>query len=190
MFNDDFEAYQESLTGKWNRHQQGHGNWSCPMILNEEANNASLILIHGDDLELAHQVIDEIRTSSTRPVDENSFCIFNKEVYEPKLDLMEGDSALARSNFEKIIFDVLSNDRFPRGAVERIVLLQTADMVTPDRVYSIYQQVIEAPVSLIGMESVCANPWIYPNLVRDPQFVAKVKEDGRFVEFLAHYGFL
>jgi TolB-like protein len=190
MFNDEFADYAEALKGKWNYHHRDHGNWSCPMILNEEANHAKLIIQHGENHDLAHDMIHEIRNSTSRPVDENSLCIFNKAVYEPKLDIMEGDSATARRKFDEIILEVIQNEKFPRGAVERVILLQTADMVAPDRVYSIYRQVSSAPISLIGMETICADPWTYPNLIRDPQFIAEVKEDGRFTEFLEQYGFL
>jgi hypothetical protein len=63
-------------------------------------------------------------------------------------------------------------------------------MVAPDRVYGIYRQVTEEPISVVGMETICANPWTYPNLLKDPRFVAEVRKDGRFVEFLEHYGIL
>ncbi|MCB0502604.1 MAG: hypothetical protein KDD32_07960 [Bacteroidetes bacterium] len=189
MFNEEFKDYTAAWEGKWDNHHKGHGNWSCPMILNEETNHAKLILEHSHNNALALDIIEEVRKSSTRPIDENSMCIFNKAVYEPKLDIMEGDTASARKKFDDVVFDVIKNDKFPRGAVEKVVLLQTADMVEPERVYSIYRQVLEAPVTLVGMESICANPWLYPNLIKDPQFKAEVKQDGRFVEFLEHYGY-
>jgi hypothetical protein len=40
------------------------------------------------------------------------------------------------------------------------------------------------------METVCANPWTYPNLLRTPGFVADVRKDGRFVAFLEHHGLI
>jgi hypothetical protein len=118
------------------------------------------------------------------------FCIFDKAAYEPKLLYMSGDSLAARRAFEETVPGILRNDSFPRGSVERLVLLQTADMVAPDRVYSIYREIVDSPSSLVSLPAVCANPWIYPNLLRDPGFVAEVREDGRFVEFLEHYGIL
>lgn len=190
MFNEDLESYTAAWEGKWDAHHRNHGNWSCPMILNEEANHARLLLEHGSNVELAHNILEEIRHSERRPINENSLCIFNTAVYEPKLDLMEGDTAAALREFDEVVLDVLQNENFPRGAVERTVLLQTADAVAPERAYTIYRQVIAAPVSMVSMETVCANPWVYPNLIRDPKFQQEVREDGRFVEFLDHYGFL
>ncbi|MDX1666222.1 MAG: hypothetical protein R3350_03290, partial [Saprospiraceae bacterium] len=60
----------------------------------------------------------------------------------------------------------------------------------PDRVYNIYNMLKQAPVSIIGLERICADPWTYPNLLRTPEFIAEVEEDGRFVDFLKHYGIL
>lgn len=68
--------------------------------------------------------------------------------------------------------------------------LRRTEDVAPDRVYNIYRQVVESPISWTDLAKICVNPWIYPNLIRDPRFVKEVKEDGRFVEFLEHYGFL
>jgi len=70
------------------------------------------------------------------------------------------------------------------------VLLETADMVAPEDVYNIYKQVSSKPSSLVGLETVCANPWIYPNLLKDDSFIAEVKQDGRFVDFLKINNFL
>ena len=70
------------------------------------------------------------------------------------------------------------------------MLLQTADLVAPDGVYSNYRQIVADPVWFVGMETVCASPWTYPNLLRDPRFIGEVRKDGRFVEFLKHYGLL
>jgi len=36
----------------------------------------------------------------------------------------------------------------------------------------------------VSLEVVCANPWTFPNLVRDPDFLDDVRRDGRFVAFL------
>jgi hypothetical protein len=57
-------------------------------------------------------------------------------------------------------------------------------------VYAVYREIIDDPISLVSMETVCANPWTYPNLLEDPQFVADVRKDGRFVEFLEYYGLI
>jgi len=189
MMNGDFETYAGDWQGKWDRHQRGHGRFACPLQINDGANHANLLLAHGE-ADRARAIIAQARDSATLPYTEMSMCIFDKAAFRPKLDLMSGDAALARREFEEAVPKILENDAFPRGAVERAVLLETADMVAPDRVYWLYRQIVAKPVSLIGMEAICANPWTYPNLLRDPNFVAEVRKDGRFVEFLEHYGLL
>jgi serine/threonine protein kinase/tetratricopeptide (TPR) repeat protein len=189
MFNDDFPTYIDDFEGKWDRHHANHGNWSCPAILNEEANIAYQLIQHGEG-ERAEAIISTARESTTRPYNENSVCIFDKAAYAPKLDFMNGDPETARREFDESVPRIMNNDAYPRGAVERAVLLQTADMVAPDRVYSLYREIVEKPNSLVSMETICADPWTYPNLLRDPRFVAEVREDGRFVAFLEHYGLL
>jgi TolB-like protein len=190
MFNDQFEDYTKAWAGKWDAHHAGHGNWSCPMILNDEANHAHLMLEKRYNTELAHHILEEAQNAVFRPINENSFCIFDKAVYQPKLDLMMGDSLLAREKFDNTVLNVLQNTSIPVALAEKGVLIETADMVAPDRVYNIYRQVVESPISWTDLAKICVNPWIYPNLIRDPRFVKEVKEDGRFVEFLEHYGFL
>jgi len=81
-------------------------------------------------------------------------------------------------------------NKYPRGAVERSVLLETADMVAPDEVYGIYKQITSKTSSMVGIETDCANSWIYPNLLQDQNFIAEVKQDGRFVDFLKLNDFL
>ncbi len=103
---------------------------------------------------------------------------------------MSGDSAGARREFDEAVPGILGNQVFPRGAIERTVLLETADMVAPDRVYSLYQEISGRPASLVRMETICANPWTYPHLIRDPRFIQEIRTDGRFVAFLEHYGLL
>ena len=83
-----------------------------------------------------------------------------------------------------------ANVAFPRGVVEKKMLLESADMVAPDRVYDIYQEIIGDPIAMVTMEKVCANPWTYPNLLRDPRFIAEVRRDGRFIEFLKQFGLI
>ncbi len=186
MVNGDFESYFNYWTGTWDRHHASHGNWSCPMILNDETNQARLLIEYGNE-KLAAEIIETAKTSATRPINENSVCIFDKQVLEPKLDFLSGDSLQARRKFETMVSKVMQNNKFPRGAVEKMVLLQTADMVAPDRVYDIYQEVMNAPVSIVGMEKICADPFTYPNLLKHPKFLAEVRQDGRFVGFLEHY---
>lgn len=189
MVNGEFDAYSTAWLGKWDRHYAGHGNWACPGIINDEANQAHLLLEHGE-VGQARAIIERAKEAASRPYTEMSMCIFDRAAFEPKLDYMSGDSLGARRAFEEAVPKILANNLFPRGAVEKAVLLQTADMVAPDRVYAIYRHVVEAPVSIVGMETVCADPWTYPNLLKDPGFIREVREDGRFVEYLQHYGLL
>lgn len=186
MINGDFELYFDFWEGTWDSHHSSHGNWSCPAILNDETNKARLLIEFGDTA-FASQIIETAIKSSTRPINENSVCIFDKNVLTPKFEYLSGDSVSARKKFEQIVPQVLQNNKFPRGAVERRVLLQTADLVAPDRVYDIYQEVVNAPVSIIGLEAICADPFTYPNLLKHPAFLEEVKKDGRFIEFLEHY---
>ena len=189
MVNDEIEQYAKLWEGKWLTHYKGHGDWSCPMIINEEANQAYFLMNHGNKKD-ATAFIEKVKGATPRPINEKALCIFDKAAYEPKLFYMTGDSIRARQIFEEAVLKVLKNDKFPRGAVEKSVLLQTADMVAPDKVYSIYREVSKDPVSFTGLEVVCANPWTYPNLLKHPEFIKEVRKDGRFVKFLEHYKIL
>lgn len=186
MINGDFDSYINFWEGAWDSHHASHGNWSCPAILNDETNKARLLIEFGDTA-FASQIIETAIKSSTRPINENSVCIFDKNVLIPKFDFLSGDSVSARKKFDQIVSQVLQNNKFPRGAVERRVLLQTADLVAPERVYDIYKEVVNSPVSIIGLEAICADPFTYPNLLKHPAFLEEVKKDGRFIEFLEHY---
>jgi len=189
MFNDDYNSYTEAWKGNWDQHHKGHGNWSCPLQINDETNQANLMIKNGN-ANLALEIIERSKQTKDMPYNKDAFCIFNKSTYNPKLDYMSGKIELAKKEFEDIIPEILNNNSFPRGAVERSVLLETADLVAPDRVYSIYKQVTANPISLVSMETICANPWIYPNLIKDPGFINEVKEDGRFMDFLLHYNLI
>jgi TolB-like protein/Tfp pilus assembly protein PilF/predicted Ser/Thr protein kinase len=186
MFNEEFEPYSQAWAGKWEQHHRNHGNWACPGQINDEANHARLLLSHGHPDE-ARAIIEKARNSTMRPYTEMSMCIFDRASFKPKLDFMSGDVEAARREFENAVPGILKNDTFPRGAVEKSVLLETADMVAPDRVYDLYREIADDSISLISLEVVCANPWTFPNLLKDPRFVAEVREDGRFVEFLEHF---
>ena len=189
MVNNEFDKYAKAWTGKWASHYAGHGNWSCPLIINEDVNHAHYLVDHGYKSQ-ADEILAEAKNAIHRPVNEMSICIFDKAVYEPKLFYLTGDSAGARKLFEENVVKVLKNDRFPRGAVEKSVLLQSADMVAPDRVYAIYKEIAVDPIAFISLEVICANPWTYPNLIKDPNFVSDIRKDGRFVKFLEHYSLL
>jgi TolB-like protein len=189
LLDDDFEGYATRWQGKWEAHHRGHGNWACPAQINEETNHARLLLEQGRTAA-ADSVLALARASTARPYTEDSVCIFDRAAFLPKLAWLAGDEADAREELEEALPRILTNDLVPRGPVERAVLLETADLVVPDRVYSIYRQIQEHPLPGITLEGVCANPWLFPNLLRDPRFVTEVREDGRFVGFLEHFGVL
>lgn len=189
MFNNNFENYIQNWMGTWDDHYKDHGNWSCPAIVNDELNKASLMLSHGKQTE-AGKIIASALEYKGRPINEQSVCVYNKSVYEPKLDYLLGNTELALEKFHNEIPRVMNLQKFPRAAVEREVLLQTADMVAPDEVYTIYKQVIEIPFSMVGLETICANPWTYPNLIKNKNFQKEIVSDGRFVDFLRLNKFL
>ena len=189
MINNQFDLYAKAWMGKWDQHNKGHGNWSCPAQLNEEANHAHLLMQYGDSKK-AEEIIVYAKNSSVRPINEKSLCIFNKDVLTPKLEFMSGDKQLARKEFDEVLPVVLKNRTFPRGVIERSVLLETADMVAPDYVYKLFKELSSEPTSLVSLETVCANPWTFPNLIKDPSFIKEIRKDGRFVKFLEHYRFL
>jgi TolB-like protein len=190
IFNGDFTTYHNAWQGKWDAHHSGHGNWSCPMIINEELNHAHLIVEHSDKDAEAAKIIEEAKNAVERPVNENSICIFDKIAYLPKLYYLDGDTDLAKQAFNEALIKVFENHSFPRGSVERAVILEAADMIVPEQVYKVYRRVVESDISFIHMENICANPWIFPNLINHPDFIAEVRADGRFVEFLESYGYL
>ena len=70
------------------------------------------------------------------------------------------------------------------------MVLETADMVAPDRVYELYREICDDPMRFVSMESICANPWVFPNLLKDPEFQKEIRKDGRFVEFLEFFEFI
>jgi len=189
MFDGQFDQYDADWKGKWDAHHRGHGNWMCPAQVNDELNHARLCQEYGDPQEV-EPILAMARASTSRPYQEMTFCIFKRAAFMPKLDYLSGHPEAARREFEDAVPGILDNDAFPQGPVERSVLLQTADLVAPDRVYTIYRQIVEKPVAFVSLETICADPWTYPNLIRDPRFIAEVRKDGRFVEFLEHFGII
>lgn len=189
LLNDDFDHYTDLWEGKWDRHHAGHGNWSCPGQINDEANHARLL--RGFEREaLADSIIARAQVSSARPYNDRAVCMFNRAAYQPKLDYLSGDAELARNQIDEAVANLMGVEAFPRGAVERQVLLESVDLVAPERVYAVYRQVAEHPQTLTRMEVICAHPWTFPNLLRDERFVAEVRADGRFVEYLEHFELL
>lgn len=186
MFNNDFDNYITNWMGSWDKHHADHGNWSCPQIINDELNQANLML-QNNFVDEARRIILSAEKSKERPINEQSICIFNKVVYEPKLDYLSGKKEQARQKFYNDLPRVMNLSKYPRGPQERKIMLETADMVVPDEVYNIYKQITTKPVSFVGIETICANPWTYPNLIKNPNFIKEVKADGRFVNFLQHF---
>ncbi len=189
MFNNEFDEYHENWNGKFESHQKSHGDRVCPMVANDYTNHARIMMKH-DRLEEAHDIIEHVKTIAIMPVNLNSLCQFNSQTFLPKLDLMAGDTLTAKQKLEQIALEAMQNESFPIGAVEKTVVLQTADLVAPEKVYYYYELVTKKSKSLTSFASICADPWTYPNLLKDPEFIEEVKADGRFVEFLRHFGFL
>ncbi|MCB9319429.1 MAG: hypothetical protein H6570_09110 [Lewinellaceae bacterium] len=190
MFNDEFDAYHQNWKGRYATHTQQHGNWVCPMVANDNLNEARLLLDQGENEE-AYKILTDVKDIVLRPINRNSICVFNPDSYLPKLDYLMGDTTDAKKLLEQAVVEVLENNTFPTAAVERSVILQDADLILPDEVYYYYEIVAKnTSLSYSRFESICANPWTYPNLIKDPQFIADVKADGRFVEFLTNFGFL
>ncbi|MCE7997132.1 MAG: hypothetical protein HEP71_34550 [Roseivirga sp.] len=189
MFNNEFDAYHEDWKGHMSAHTRSHNEWICPMVANDNINHARLMLQMGDAKE-GQQLLQQVKNIVLKPINHFSVCTFDPEVYLPKLDFLAGDKELAKEKLEEIAMKVIPNKSFPTGAVERAVLVQAADLVYPEKAYSYYKQITDNFISFLSFEAICADPWTYPNLIRDPRFIEEVKTDGRFVEFLTKFGFL
>lgn len=189
MFNGEFDQYHQDWQGKHAQHIENHGDWMCPLVANDHLNHARLLIGHHNSAE-ASEILEEVRAIKLKPINPNSVCIFNPDVYLPKLDYLSGMETNAREELEAIALPVLQNESFPLGAVERSVLLQSVDLIYPEKVYYYYEQIVKNTISMTSFESICADPWTYPNLIKDKRFIAEVRKDGRFVEFLNSFGFL
>jgi len=189
MFNNEFEHYHEKWEGHMAQHTNSHNGWICPMVANDNLKHARVMLEKGDASE-GQEMLKEVEEIVLRPTNLYSVCTFNPEVYLPKLDFLFGKQDLAREKLDRVALTVLQNKSFPTGAVERAVLVEAADLIAPEKVYYYYEQVTKNAISYTSFEAICADPWTYPNLMKAPQFIAEVKEDGRFVEFLESFGFL
>lgn len=183
MFNNEFDNYIENWLGTWDAHYVDHGNWSCPAIVNDELNKARL-MIDNNKHQDAQSIINKAIANKTQPINEQSVCVFNKSVFEPKLEYFAGNTKEALEKFHKEVPRVMNLNKFPRGPVEREVLLQTADLIAPNEVYSLYKQISAMSYTMVGIETICSNPWTYPNLIKNPEFKKEIIADGRFVEFL------
>lgn len=189
MFNNDFDEYHIDWKGKHASHIADHGNWMCPLVANDHINHARLLIDNGKDSS-AREILNLVDEIVLRPINPNSVCVFDPQVYLPKLSFLNGNDSIARQMIDKIALEVLQNESFPLGAVERSVLLQAIDLIEPSRVYYYYQQIVKNSISMTSFESICADPWNYPNLLRHPDFQEEIVQDGRFVTFLENYGFM
>jgi hypothetical protein len=190
MFNNQFDEYHAKWEGHLASHTaSGHRGWVCPMVANDNLNQVRLMLTMGDPAE-GQKMLKEVESIVLKPINLYSVCTFNPEIYLPKLDYLKGDKELAKKKLEEVALKVIQNKSFPTGAVERSVLVQAADMISPEKVYYYYNLVTKNSISFLSFESICADPWTYPNLIKDPKFIEEVKADGRFVDFLTSFGFL
>lgn len=189
MFNNETELYFEKWKGKNASHIKDHGNWMCPLVANDNLNHAR-ILANEKHNHQADLILDEVSEIVLKPINPNTVCTFNPEVYLPKLAFLKGDTVKARKAFDAVVPEVLNNDLFPLGSVERSVLVQAADLIYPEQVYHYYDIAVKNAASISSFESICADPWTYPNLIKDPRFVKEIRDDGRFVKFLELHGFL
>lgn len=189
MFNDEFDRYHENWVGHMKAHTRSHDEWICPMVANDNLNHARLMLQMGKP-EQGQQMLKEVENIVLKPINHYSVCTFDPQIYLPKLDYLKGEKQLAREKLEAVALNVIQNKSFPTGAVERAVLIQAADLIYPEKVYYYYKQVTDNTISFTSFEAICADPWTYPNLIRDPKFVEEIEADGRFVSFLQKFGFL
>ena len=88
------------------------------------------------------------------------------------------------------VLEAMQNKSIPIGAVEKAVVLEAADLIAPERIFYYYELLAKNAHSITSFESICANPWTFPNLIKDPKFIEEVKTDGRFVDFLTHFELL
>ena len=189
MFNNRFETYHDQWAGRHDSHQRSHGNKICPMVANDFINHARM-LKEQDHEEEALEIIGQIEGIPIMPVNLNTVCQFNSDTYLTKIELLTGDTLRAKELLEQTVLASIENKSIPIGAVEKTVTLQAADLIAPERIYYYYELLTKQAFSFTSFESICSDPWTYPNLIKDPQFVEEIKADGRFVEFLTHFGFL
>jgi TolB-like protein/Tfp pilus assembly protein PilF len=189
LLNGEFDAYAKEWKVQWQAHYDNHGDWVCPVQINDEANHAALLLQEGD-VDAATEVIEKAMHEISLPIRENSGCLVETALIIPKLYHVQGNYERAQKEFEVALMKSDQSEDANRRMWEKYILLECADMVAPDRVYQIYKDITSEPMGIVSLESVCANPWSFPNLIKDSRFQNEVREDGRFVDFLNHFKFL
>mgnify|MGYP000542530183 CR=1 FL=1 len=189
MLNGEFDAYARDWHTKWEAHHRGHGDWVCPLQVNEEANQAALLILNGKDEE-AHEIIEKCFQNIDLPPNPLAACTFDTEMIRPKLYYMDDDPEKAREELRLAMNKLGSKPDSLLKYVEKAVLLEAADLVSPKLAYSIFKDIQSDPIRMVTLETVCASPWTYPRLMDNPDFQEDIRADGRFVTFLEHYGFL
>ncbi|GAB5560695.1 MAG: hypothetical protein SynsKO_23420 [Synoicihabitans sp.] len=189
MLRQDFETYAEHWHQEWEAHHWGHGEWVCPLQTNEEANHAAMLLGMGEN-DAARDILNKAALQVEMPINPMAQCAFNPAVIKPKLHFLTGEREVARKDLQNALDQLEQKDPYYRKFVEKGVLLEAAEMVAPDLSYQIYRDIQDDPMRQVTFESVCANPWTYPNLIQDSQFQKEIRADGRFVEFLEAFNFI
>lgn len=189
MLNGEFDAYADNWRIEWEEHHRNHGDWVCPLQVNEEANHAALLIAQGRAAD-ASEIIGESFKNIYLPSNPLATCTFDTEMIRPKLHYMNDDPQQALADLQYAIRKLAEKPDSLLKYVEKGVLLETADLVAPDLAYSIFKDIANDPIQKASLEVICANPWTYPHLLEDPDFQKEVLADGRFVDFLKHYGFL
>jgi tetratricopeptide (TPR) repeat protein len=189
MLNGEFDAYADNWRIEWEAHHQGHGDWVCPLQVNEEANHAALLFAQGRGEE-ATEIIEQSFGNIDLPPNPLAACTFDPLMIRPKLYYMNDNPDKALEDLKYAIRKLADKPDSLLKYVEKAVLLEAADLISPDLAYSIFKDISNDPIKKASLEIICANPWTYPHLLEDPKFQEIVIEDGRFVEFLRHYGFL
>lgn len=188
MLNGEFDAYAEDWKIKWENHHRGHGDWVCPLQVNEEANHAALLLLQGRESE-AQEILTESFHNITLPTNPLAACTFDTAMIRPKLHYMMNNRQAARDDLDYAIRKLESKPDSLLKFIEKAVLVEAADMIAPDLAYSLFLDIQQDTIRMVTLEIVCANPWSYPHLMDNPKFQKQVLADGRYVEFLRTFGF-
>lgn len=189
MLSGEFDAYADNWRIEWEEHHRDHGDWVCPLQVNEEANHAALLFAQGRSEE-AMEIIEQSFGNIELPPNPLASCTFDPEMIRPKLYYMTDNPEKALEDLQYALRKLAEKPDSLLKYVEKGVLLEAADLIAPELAYSIYKDIANDPIRKASLEIICANPWTYPHLLEDPEFRKDVLADGRFVEFLRHYGFL
>ena len=109
MLKGEFDEYAEEWKAKWQAHYEGHGDWTCPVQINQEANHAAL-LKHEGEFELASSVNEKALREISLPIRENSGCLIEPALIWPQLFHLSGDHGKAQEHFEIALIKAGQND--------------------------------------------------------------------------------